>query len=413
MFFMCYNTWKMSKEENIKNKYEQLAPHLNEKTKRLWCALEALELKKFGITIVSNATKVSRPTIYSGIKEIKNGQKLSEKRIRKKGGGAKKLTEKQPTLIEDLEALVEPTAKGDPENPLRWTCKGTEKIAKELKKKNYKISPNSVRTLLKKRNYSLQLNQKARDGKSVPDRDKQFKYINKKTKEFQKKNCPVISVDAKKKELIGNFKNNGREYCKSKNPIKVNTHDFPDKEKGKVAPYGVYDIGKNKGWVSVGITKDTAEFAVNTVRSWWFQMGKKDYEKAKKILITADCGGSNGYRTKLWKWELQKLANELNKEIHISHFPPGTSKWNKIEHRMFSYISQNWRGRPLITREVVIQLIGNTKTKTGLKIQAQIDLRKYKTGIEITKEQMQTLNIKNFKFRGEWNYKIIPQKRLM
>lgn len=407
---MCYNTWKMDQEKIIKTKYEQLAPHLNEKTKRLWCALEASQLKKFGITIVSNATKVSRPTIYAGIKELKNSKEIPEDRIRREGGGAKKLTEKNPSLEKDLEFLVEPTVKGDPEKPLKWTCKGTEKLAKELNKKGHKISPNTVRTILKNNDYSMQLNRKEREGKSVPDRDAQFKYINKKTTSFQKKNYPVISVDAKKKELIGNFKNNGREYCKKKNPIKVNTHDFLEKEKGKVAPYGVYDIGKNKGWVSVGITKDTAEFAVNTIRSWWHKMGSQDYSKAKKILIVADCGGSNGYRSKLWKWELQKLANEINIEMHISHMPPGTSKWNKIEHRMFSYISKNWRGRPLITREVVVQLIGNTTTKKGLKIMSQLDLHEYKTGIEITEDQLKMLNLKKYKFRGEWNYKIIPQK---
>jgi len=403
----------MNQEQKIKNKYQQIAPHLNERNKRLWSASEAISIGIGGISIVHRATKISRQTIHVGIKELKKGITLPKNRIRKEGGGAKKLKEKYPEILKDLEDLVEPTSKGDPISPLRWSCKGLRKLSSELKKKGHKISHVTVRDLLSYLKYSLQLNRKEKEGISSPDRDKQFKYINKKSQGFQKKSYPVLSVDAKKKELIGNFKNNGREYCKKKNPTKVNTHDFPDKEKGKVAPYGIYDIGKNKGWVSIGITKDTAEFAVNTVRSWWYQMGKKDYLKTKKILITADCGGSNGYRTKLWKWELQKLANELNIEIHISHFPPGTSKWNKIEHRMFSYISQNWRGRPLITREVVVQLIGNTKTKTGLKIQAQLDLRQYETGIEITKKQMETLNIKNFKFRGEWNYKISPQKNIL
>ena len=407
---MCYNNFKMDQKKIIKIKYQQMSACFNERSKRLWCATEALSLKKFGVTIVSQATKVSKNTIYAGIKELKEIKKISPNRIRKKGGGAKKLKEKNPTLLKDLEALIEPTSKGDPETSLRWTCKSVRKITKALNNKGHKISHESVKTYISELDYSLQLNRKEKEGGLNVNRDKQFKYINKKSKEFQKKKCPVISVDTKKKELIGNFKNNGREYCKRKNPTKVNTHDFPDKEKGKVAPYGVYDIGKNKGWVSVGITKDTAEFAVNTIRSWWFQMGKEDYEKAKKILIIADCGGSNGYRVKLWKSELQKLANELNKEMHVSHMPPGTSKWNKIEHRMFSYISQNWRGRPLITREAVVQLIGNTKTKTGLKIKAQLDLRNYEIGKKISEKQMSSINLKKYKFCEKWNYKISPQK---
>ena len=410
---MCNNTWKMDQEKIIKNKYEQLALYFNERQKRLWCATEALSLKKFGVTIVSKATKISPPTVYAGIKEIRNKEKLHPNKIRKKGGGAKKLIKKQPTLLKDLEEIIEPTIKGNPENLLRWTSKGTEKLAKALNKKGYKISPNSVRTMLKELNYSLQLNKKDKDGDSHNiDRVKQFQDINKKSQNFQNKKCPVISVDTKKKELIGNFKSNGREYCKKKTPIKVNAHDFPEEE-GKVAPYGVYDIGSNKGWVSVGVTKDTAEFAVNTIRSWWYKMGQESYSKAKKILIMADCGGSNGYRVKLWKFELQKLSNELNMDIHVSHFPPGTSKWNKIEHRMFSYISKNWRGRPLITKETVVQLISNTTTKTGLKIQSQLDLRKYEIGKKISKKQMGNLNLKEFKFCGKWNYKIIPQKNIL
>jgi hypothetical protein len=363
-----------------------------------------------GISFVSNVTQVSIPRISRGIKEIKNGSELAKERIRKPGAGRKKVIEKYPSILKKVEDLIESSTRGDPESLLKWTSKSTRKITKELKKENIKISQRTTCKILSELDYSLQSNKKTREGNSHPKRDTQFNHINKKSKKFQQQQCPVISVDAKKKELIGNFKNNGKEYCKKKNPIKVNSHDFPDKEKGKVTPYGVYDIGKNKGWVNVGITKDTAEFAVNTIRSWYYKMGIKDYEKSKKILVIADCGGSNGYRSKLWKWELQKLANELKKEIHVSHMPPGTSKWNKIEHRMFSYISTNWRGRPLITREVVVQLIGNTTTKTGLKIMSQLDLRDYKTGIEITKQQMTTLKLKKYKFQGEWNYKICPQK---
>ena len=402
--------FKEKTKNQISKKFKSILPFLNERTLRIWCAAEANNLGWGGISIISSITGISISRIRRGIREIDRSDKLKINKIRKSGGGRKKLTEKYPSLLKIVEDIVESSTRGDPESLLKWTSKSSYKITEELKRQKIKISPNTTCSILSKLDYSLQANKKTKEGKDHPDRDAQFKYINKKAKDFQKVNCPVISVDAKKKELIGNFKNNGREYCKNKNPTKVNTHDFPDKEKGKVAPYGVYDIGKNKGWVSVGITKDTAEFAINTIRSWWHQMGKKDYKKAKKILITADCGGSNGYRVKLWKWELQKLANELKMDIHVSHYPPGTSKWNKIEHKLFSYISQNWRGRPLITREVVVKLIGNTKTKTGLKIQAQLDLRQYKTGIEITKEQIETLNLKRYKFQNEWNYKIIPQK---
>jgi len=401
---------KNKNKNQFLKKFKSIRPFLNERTLRVWCALECSNFGWGGISFVSSVTGMSIPRIRRGIKEIKDGENLGKNRIRKPGGGRKKVTKKYPLLLKKVENLVESSTRGDPESLLKWTSKSTYKITEELKKQNIKISQRTTCDILSQLEYSLQSNKKTQEGKDHPDRDAQFKYINKKAKDFQKVNCPVISVDAKKKEIIGNFKNNGKEYCKKKKPIKVNTHDFPDKEKGKVAPYGVYDIGKNKGWVSVGITKDTAEFAINTIRSWWRQMGKEDYKKAKKILITADCGGSNGYRVKLWKWELQKLANELKMEIHVSHYPPGTSKWNKIEHKLFSYISKNWRGRPLITQETVVNLIGNTKTKTGLKIKAQLDLREYKTGIEITNEQIETLNLKRYKFQNEWNYKITPQR---
>jgi transposase len=390
-------------------KFKSISPFLNEKTLRIWCATEAINLGWGGISFVSSITGISIPRIKRGIKEIEAGNNVKKNRIRKKGGGRKKVTEKYPLILKKVDEIVEACTRGDPESLLKWSSKSSYKIVTELEKQNIKISQRTLCDILSELGYSLQANKKTKEGKDHPNRDEQFKYINKKSKKFQKENYPVISVDAKKKELIGNFKNNGKEYCKKKAPIQVNTHDFPDKEKGKVAPYGVYDIGKNKGWVSVGITKDTAEFAVNSIRSWWYQMGKEDYAEAKKIFITADCGGSNGYRTKLWKWELQKLSNELKKELHISHYPPGTSKWNKIEHKMFSYISQNWRGRPLITREIVVNLIGNTRTKTGLKIKSQLDLRQYKTGIEISQEQIESMNLQKFKFQGEWNYKISPQ----
>ncbi len=295
---------------------------------------------------------------------------------------------------------------------MRWTSKALSKLSAELKKQGFKVGRSTIAKLLKELGYSLQLNKKDKEGKSVPDRNAQFEHINEKAKNFLKEGIPVISVDTKKKELIGNFKNGWREYRKKGDPVKVDVHDFPDPKKGKVAPYGIYDIGKNKGWVSVGISNDTAEFAVNTIRSWWYKMGKKDYPKMTKLMITADCGGSNGNKVRLWKWELQKLANELGIEIHVCHFPPATSKWNKIEHKMFSYITQNWRGVPLISREAVVQLIGKTTTTKGLKIQAQIDYREYKTGREVDMEDYREIAIEIDSFHGEWNYAILPMIKI-
>lgn len=401
----------------IQRKYQRISKSLNERSRRLWCATEALAIKSGGVAIVHAATNVSRPTIYKGIKELTNKQgrngkkrrqKNSDGRIRKKGGGAKSTIKKYSEILKVLETLVEPDVKGDPQSPLKWTCKSLRKIATQLKKQGYDVSHVTVRDLLKKCGYTLQLNRKEKEGKSVPDRDAQFHFINNSAKTFLEQGEPVISVDAKKKELIGNYKNAGREYHKKGEPTLVNVHDFPDKEEGKVVPYGVYDIGKNKGWVSVGITADTAEFAVNTIRDWWNRMGKKEYPNATKLLITADSGGSNGSRVRLWKWELQKLANEIDLEIHVCHFPPGTSKWNKIEHKLFSYITQNWRGEPLITREIVVQLIGNTTTTKGLKVKAQMDFRKYSTGVVVAKEDFNKIAIKKQSFRGEWNYVISP-----
>ena len=394
----------------VRKKYQSIRKSLNEKSRRLWCAAEALAIGKGGIAIVHAATQISRPTIYSGIREIqqKSRQKKSKNRIRKKGGGAKLTVNKTPEILQALEVLVEPATKGHPESPLLWTNKGLRKLSEELKKQGFNASPNTVALLLKKLGYSLQLNRKEKEGKTVPDRNAQFEHINEKVMAFHREGQPVISVDTKKKELVGNFKNGGREYRKKGDPIEVNAHDFPEPGEGKVAPYGVYDIGKNKGWVGVGITSDTAQFAVNTIRNWWFKMGKKDYPKIKKLMITADCGGSNGNRVKLWKWELQKLANELDVDIHVCHFPPATSKWNKIEHKMFSYITQNWRGVPLISKEAIVQLIGSTKTSKGLEIQAQIDYRDYQKGIEVDDEDFESIALTRDKFHGEWNYTISP-----
>lgn len=404
----------MISKNTIRKKYLSINHSLNEKTRRLWCAAEALAIGDGGVALVHEATKLSRSTIYLGIQDIQQKQrrKQSKGRIRKKGGGAKSIVSKTPKIVPVLETLVEASTKGNPEAPMRWINKGLRKLSSELRNQGYKAGRTTVSNLLQKAGYSLQMNRKDKEGKSVPDRNAQFERINEQAKIFLQTGQPVISVDTKKKELIGNFKNGGREYRKQGDPVKVNVHDFPDNEGGKVAPYGVYDIGKNQGWVSVGITSDTAEFAVNTIRSWWHKMGKKSYRKTTKLMITADCGGSNGNRVKLWKLELQNLANELDMEIHVCHFPPGTSKWNKIEHKMFSYISQNWRGVPLLTQETVVQLIGSTKTTKGLKIQAQIDFREYQKGREVDDADFQKIAITPAQFHGEWNYVIVPTVKI-
>jgi len=399
----------MKKQKEIEQKFNILREHLNEKTRRLWCGTEAMALGRGGITIVSNATKISHPTIRCGIKEINNPETILKDRIRKVGGGRKILEDKDKTLKADIEKLIEPATMGDPESPLRWTSKSIQHIADELNKNKHRSSPGSISRILHEMDFSLQLNRKTNEGsKNNPDRDKQFNFINEKTKKFQKNNSPVISVDTKKKENIGNFKNNGQEYCKKGEPTKVNVYDFLDKEKGKVSPYGIYDLDKNKGWVNVGISSDTATFAVNGIRSWWNDLGKKIYNGAKEILITADCGGSNGYRVRLWKTELQKLATELNMTIHVSHFPPGTSKWNKIEHKLFCFISKNWRGKPLIDLATVINLIGSVRTKTGLTVKAKLDKNYYAKGIKISDEELKAVKLKQEEFHGEWNYCIYP-----
>lgn len=393
----------------IKQKYKSMASHLNERSRRIWAATEAFAYGRGGITVVCLATGISNKTVIRGLKELKQSDLLESNRIRVKGGGRKKLTLSNTDLLKNLNSLIEPSTRGDPENPLLWICKSVRNIAKELKQKGIIVSYRTIGTILKELGYSLQSNKKTKEGKSHADRNAQFHYINDSVKAMHKKGQPAISVDTKKKENLGEFKNNGQILCKKQEPIEVNSHDFPDKNLGKVVPYGVYDIGKNKGWVSVGISSDTAEFAVNTIRAWWYYMGKKVYKNAKELLITADCGGSNGYRARLWKTELQKLANEIELNILVRHFPPGTSKWNKIEHKMFSYISKNWRGRPLVSREVVVNLIGNTRTDKGLKIQAILDQNKYKTGKKISNQEIVKLSIEGDPFHPEWNYTIRPQ----
>jgi transposase len=391
----------------VEKKFTALADCLTEKGRRLWSAAEALSYGHGGVLLVSKATKISRTTIYQGIKEIQ--EKSCYQGIRTRGGGRKNLKTLQPTLVENLNALVEPTSRGDPESPLRWTCKSTRKLANELNEKGHHVSHMTVATLLQELDYSLQANKKNLEGSQHEDRDAQFNYINSSVVKMQKEGFPTISVDTKKKELIGEYKNGGKEFEKKGQPIKVKTHDFPDKRLGKVAPYGIYDIGKNKGWVSVGISADTAEFAVNSIRTWWYKMGLSVYPSATELLITADCGGSNGNRVKLWKYELQKFADETRLKIHVHHFPPGTSKWNKIEHRLFSYITKNWRGHPLISRETVVNLIAHTKTDTGLEVRATLDENEYKKGRKISKNELASLNIKGDIFHPEWNSTLLPK----
>jgi len=401
-------------EETIQVKYEQLAPYLNETGIRIWAAVEAMSLGHGGLTSVSRATGLSRTTIHAGIDELEYSQTEGFTvedygGVRRKGGGRKPVTEGDPTVITDLEQLIDPGTRGDPESPLRWTTKSTTKLAQELQAMGHQVSQRTVCRLLWEMGYSLQSNRKTQEGKSHVDRDAQFEQINQRVKQVQHQHQPVISVDAKKKELIGNYQQSGVEWELKGNPTPVKTHDFVDKQLGNVIPYGVYDLSLNQGWVSVGIDHDTAQLAVTTIEQWWEQMGQPAYPSATELLITADCGGSNSYRTRLWKWELQQLATKLGLTFHVCHFPPGTSKWNKIEHRLFAQITQNWRGRPLVSREVVVNLIANTTTTTGLKVRAALDAGLYPTGIEITDEQFDSINLEKADFHGEWNYKILPQ----
>ena len=338
--------------------------------------------------------------------ETSNG---GSNRIRSSGAGRKLLEEKDAMLLSDLESLIEPVTLGDPESPLKWTSKSAVKLAAALNLGGHRTSPKSVYNLLESLGYSLQSNRKTRDGSSHPDRDDQFLHISNQVKHFQSQNEPVISVDTKKKELIGDFKNGGSEWCEKEHPIEVKMHDFVDPKLGKAIPYGIYDLTSNQGWVNVGIDHDTAEFAVESIRHWWYSMGKQVYPKSKHIMITADCGGSNSYRSRLWKLKLQELATETGKTIHVCHFPPGTSKWNKIEHRLFCHITQNWRGRPLTSLQVVINLIRNTTTTQGLEVEARLDTNLYKTGIKVTDQELETIAIERNSFHGEWNYIIKPK----
>ena len=393
-------------EHEIKQRHNLLKPILNEKSNRLYCAVEAKVLKHGGIKIVSEQTGLSRTTISNGLKELKDVERINNPRVRKKGGGRKKEKDKDPLLWQKIDTLIEPALRGEPQSSLLWTSKSLRKLSTELKELGFNISHKLVGELLKEKGFSLQANRKTHEGKGHPDRDAQFEFIHYRVKEFQLNQLPVISVDAKKKELIGNYKNNGKEWTKKHTPKRVNAYDFLSEAEGLAIPYGVYDLTNNDGWVSVGIDHDTAEFAVESIKKWWYKMGKEKYENADKLLITADGGGSNGRRNKLWKKQLQDFSNEINLEIHMCHFPPGTSKWNKIEHRLFSNISKNWRGKPLISYEVIVNLIASTVTTKGLKVKCEMDKNKYKTGIKVTDKEMKDIDINKDEFHGEWNYVI-------
>jgi Rhodopirellula transposase DDE domain len=398
----------------IAAKFTSLRPLLDERARRLWAAVEARALGRGGISQVAEATKLSRATIRAGLQELAHsvpatGSQAPREPVRRPGGGRKPLGVHAPQLVRALETLVDPVTRGDPMSLLRWTCKSAAKLAVELQAQGYAVSERTVNRRLHDLGYSLQANRKTLEGRAHPDRDAQFHYINRRAKAFQRQGQPVVSVDTKKKELVGQFRNGGREWQPPGQPEEVHVHDFPSEALGKVIPYGVYDETTNTGWVSVGVDHDTAEFAVETVRRWWRYMGREVYPQAKRLLITADGGGSNGSRCRLWKVELQRLADETGLRISVCHFPPGTSKWNKIEHRMFCHITENWRGRPLVSREVVVNLIGHTTTKTGLAIRSELDENSYPTGREVTDPQMESLSIKRDQFHGEWNYTIKPR----
>jgi len=396
-------------EEIISRKYQVLHGEWNERQRRLWAASEAMCLGHGGISLVSRATGLSRPTIHKGIKELERGESLAEHRVRCEGGGRKNITGTHPNLVDALDALVEPTAKGHPMSPLRWTTKSTRRLADTLQQQGFSVSHTKVYQLLSEMEYRLAANRKSVEGGTNPDRNAQFAFIDEQSATFLKKKCPVISVDAQKKELIGNYKQNGRVWRpKGKPELKV--YDFIDKKLGKATPYGVYDLKQNVGWVNVGIDHDTAEFAVESIRRWWKYLGKELYPKSRDIFITADGGGSNGSRNRLWKYCLQEFSDESGLTIHVSHFPPGTSKWNKIEHRLFNHISMNWKGQPLVSLEVIINLIGNTTSRTGLKVYAMKDDNKYPTKRKVSDVEMESINIVKNDTWGKWNYTIKPRK---
>jgi transposase len=399
----------MKREEEIKHRYERVAGELNERTRRHLAASEAMTIGWGGISAVSRATGLARQVISQGIKELQDEESASEGRIRRIGGGRKTTVSKDLRLSEDLERLVEPVTRGDPESPLRWTSKSVRKLAKELRQQGHQVSHQLVSELLHGLGYSLQANRKSQEGGKQPDRDAQFEHLNAQAEAFLAAGEPVVSVDAKKKELVGDFKNPGCEWHPQGKPEEVRVYDFPIPGLGRATPYGVYDLGRNAGWVNVGLDHDTAAFAVESIRRWWNGVGRQQYPEAKRLLISADGGGSNGSRVRLWKWELQQLADETGLAITVCHLPPGTSKWNKIEHRLFAWISQNWRGKPLTSYAVILQLIVATTTEAGLTVQCQLDTNSYPAGRKVSDKEMAKLSIQPDPFHGEWNYTIQPR----
>jgi hypothetical protein len=399
----------------IQRKFSALSVEMDERVRRQWAAVEARELGWGGVTAVARATGLSRTTITAGLRELDlpAGRRAAEAvRVRRPGGGRHHLTETDSGLVSALEALLEPASRGDPGSPLRWTCKSTRRLADELRRQHHRISANSVAALLRQAGYSLQANRKTREGASHPDRNAQFEHINASVRRFHDRGQPAISVDTKKKELVGDFRNAGREWHPAGQPEEVRVHDFMDPTLGKAIPYGVYDILNNQGWVSVGIDHDTAQFAVNSIRRWWKQMGHRRFPRARRLLITADGGGSNSSRSRLWKVSLQDLADELDLKLVVCHFPPGTSKWNKIEHRLFSFITQNWRGRPLVSHQAIVNLIASTTTKTGLVVQAALDTGTYDTAVKVTDQELAHLRLTPDPFHGEWNYTLTPRRKI-
>ncbi len=399
----------MSEREIYQHKYQQLLPELSERARRLVVAADANSRGQGGSMFIHKASGISLPTIRKGIRELATGVMLPENRDRQPGGGRKDITETDATVENDLLGLGEDSSQGDPESLLKWTNKSLRTLEKELKKQDPVISHTKILHLLKATDYRLQSNKKTKEGTDHPDREAQFQHISERAAEFLEAGDPVISVDTKKKELVGNYKTNGRLWLPKGKPIEVNMHDFPDKQLGKAAPYGVYDVGDDQGYVNVGIDPDTGEFSVASISRWWEHLGKKRYAKSTRLMITADSGGSNGYRLKLWKKDLQRLADETGLEISVCHFPPGTSKWNTIEHKLFSFISINWKGRPLTSSEVIVNLIASTKTSSGLKVYAVLDDRTYQLKKEVSDQEMETLNIERNDFHGEWNYTIRPR----
>ena len=398
--------------ERIRRKFQALTVLMDERMRRHWAASEAKELAWGGISVVSKATGISRTTILAGLHDLESQDACElEPRpgIRRSGGGRKLLVETDSGLWDALDALVDPLTRGHPESPLRWTCKSTRQLAAELCRQDHPISDRTVASLLYANGYSLQANRKMREGADHPDRNAQFEYINRQVRRVQKRGQPVVSVDTKKKELIGDFKNSGQQWRPKGDPQKVRVHDFLDPELGKAIPYGVYDIANNQGWVSVGIDHDTAEFAANSIRRWWDDMGSKRFSRASELMITADGGGSNSSRSRLWKVALQKLADRMGMKLSVCHFPPGTSKWNKIEHRLFSHITSNWRGQPLLSRQAIVELIASTTTTKGLTVQAALDTNVYETGVKVSDEEMANLKLTRRSFHGDWNYTIAPR----